>query len=620
MSLLASLGTLAAVNVAGKGVAVAASPVLELAKNRARAYLGGKVVAETEQVDEFAGPIYTGVAASAASASSVAAASPTNELSPTFRATAAQLEPKDNIRVLSREAIISGAAEPKKGVSVESALFKERIVDMNQQRIGSFRTVLSDIRNGKAPTLGQCLLALVDIATLGFISPLLKKVQLQPARYRLRWVQVEHTSNELGTEKPTTRSTSVPKTRKQTGIRVKETAMNEDVTVSKRYDAQVSNFTVYSTEAMDRKAVDSLAASIRSNPGMINNGIAVAPRDIVEHAADIERKSLVQLREQIQEKTASYDSETEFYRIGKDLKQTLGKNVLETNRVEKAHDTFVYHDFVNEAGHLDLDNTRRYKDAMEKLTAAASSKMITIEIGNNVRTIDAPTNVAHFKNGWITWVPGGSIANLGLKKGLHAKLAKADYVSAGIDAATIAVAWAKCAKAAKIAGGTKAAVGAKTAKTAAVGSAKSRAGAAIGKSASSWDKLLSNAKKAPIVREIRSLFPKPISYMRPGGFRAGIRNKVWDAAKDAHGRVRDPLTGRFMSFNKPWDMGHREGLEFRKFQTLARKHSMKRTEFLDHYNNPRIYRPELPSSNRSHWLENKTDIYFGEPFLGEIAA
>ena len=74
MSLLASLGTLAAVNVAGKGVAVAASPVLELAKNRARAYLGGKVVAETEQVDEFAGPIYTGVAASAASASSVAAA------------------------------------------------------------------------------------------------------------------------------------------------------------------------------------------------------------------------------------------------------------------------------------------------------------------------------------------------------------------------------------------------------------------------------------------------------------------------------------------------------------------------------------------------------------------
>ena len=620
MSLLASLGTVAAANVAGKGVVAASSPILEIAKNRAKAYLGGKVVAETEQVDEFAGPIYTGVAASAAPNSSVGTVSPSNELSPEFRAVEAKIGQGNNIRVLSSEKVFSGTAEPKNGVFVESVLFKERIIDMNQQRIGSFRTVLSDIRNGKTPTLGQCLLALVDIATLGFISPLLKKVQLQPAQYRLRWVQVEQTSKELGTEKPTTHLTTVPKTRTQKDIRVKETATNEDVTISKQYDAQVSNFTVYSTEAMNIKAVDALAQTIRSNPDVIGKGVAVAPRDIVEHATDIERKSLVRLREQIREKAASYDSETEFYRIGMDLKKTLGKNVTETDRVEKAQDTFVYHDFVNEAGHLDLDNTRRYKDAMEKLSAAASSQSTTIEAGKGARTIDAPTNAVHFKNGWITWVPGGSIANLGLKKGLHAKLAKVDYISAGIDAATIAVAWAKCAKAAKIAGGTKAAVGAKTAKTVAVGSAKSKGGAAIGKSASSWDKLLSNAQKAPIVREIRSLFPKPISYTRPGGFRGGIRNKVWDAAKDAHGRVRDPLTGRYMSFNKPWDMGHRPGYEFRTFTSLAKKHGMKRADFLNHYNDVKIYRPELPSSNRCHKLEDVTGIYLGEPFIGEYVA
>ena len=619
MSLVASLGTIAAANVAAKGVVAAAKPVLELVKNRARTYLGGKVISETEQVDEFAGPIYTGIAASTAPEKTVGVTTAHHELSPEFQAAEARLGPGNNIRVLSSEKVYSGTLEPKKGVSVESALFKERIIDTNQQRIGSFRAVVSDIRNGKTPTLGQCLLVLVDIATLGFLSPLLKKVQLQPAQYRLRWVQVERTNKDLGAAKATTQSTAVPKSRTQKGVRIKEKTANEDVTVTKQYDVQVSNVTAYSTEAMDRKAVDLLADKLSNDPDAINKGFAIAPKDIVEHAADVERKSMARLREQIRENTTSYDAETKFYRIGKDCKQMLGKNVSESNRVERAKDIYVYHDFINEAGHLDLDNVRRYKDAMEKLSATATSKATTTEAGKSVRALNAPTEAIHFKNGWITWAPGGSIANLGLKKGLHAKLTKADYISAGVDAATIAFACAKCAKVANMAGAAKTATGACAAKATAA-AAKAEAGAKIGKTASSWDKLLSNAKKFPIVQEIRCLFPKPISYARPGNFRVGIRNKVWDAAKDAHGRVRDPLTGRFMSFNKPWDMGHREGLEFRKFQTLAQKHSMKRPEFLDHYNNPRIYRPELPSSNRSHWLENKTDIYFGEPFLGESAA
>ena len=34
-------------------------------------------------------------------------------------------------------------------------------------------------------------------------------------------------------------------------------------------------------------------------------------------------------------------------------------------------------------------------------------------------------------------------------------------------------------------------------------------------------------------------------------------------------------------------------------------------QFLDEHNNPAKYRPELPSSNRSHKGENLTDDYFG---------
>ena len=34
--------------------------------------------------------------------------------------------------------------------------------------------------------------------------------------------------------------------------------------------------------------------------------------------------------------------------------------------------------------------------------------------------------------------------------------------------------------------------------------------------------------------------------------------------------------------------------------------------FLDEHNNPEHYRPELPSSNRSHKCEDTTDLYFGD--------
>lgn len=103
-----------------------------------------------------------------------------------------------------------------------------------------------------------------------------------------------------------------------------------------------------------------------------------------------------------------------------------------------------------------------------------------------------------------------------------------------------------------------------------------------------------------------------IDYSRPTGFREGVRDKVWENAKDAHGRVRDPVTGRYMSKEQPWDMGHKPGYEFRKHQESARERGISREQFIDEYNNPEHYRPELPSSNRSHKGEEVTDLYFGD--------
>lgn len=103
-----------------------------------------------------------------------------------------------------------------------------------------------------------------------------------------------------------------------------------------------------------------------------------------------------------------------------------------------------------------------------------------------------------------------------------------------------------------------------------------------------------------------------VSYARPSGFRKGVRDQVWDNAKGSDGLVRDPVTNRVIDPSEPWDMGHLPGYEFRKHQQSAIERAIPRRQFLDEHNNPAKYRPELPSSNRSHRGEILTDDYFGD--------
>jgi uncharacterized Zn-binding protein involved in type VI secretion len=96
-----------------------------------------------------------------------------------------------------------------------------------------------------------------------------------------------------------------------------------------------------------------------------------------------------------------------------------------------------------------------------------------------------------------------------------------------------------------------------------------------------------------------------------GAFRKGVREKAWEDAKGADGKVRDPVTGKELKFDEPWDMGHKPGYEHWKHQESAATRNLSREQFLNEYNDPTKYRPELPSSNRSHAGEIKTSDYFG---------
>jgi len=105
--------------------------------------------------------------------------------------------------------------------------------------------------------------------------------------------------------------------------------------------------------------------------------------------------------------------------------------------------------------------------------------------------------------------------------------------------------------------------------------------------------------------------PDETLYTRPTHYRTGVKEEVWEQAKDSKGIVHDLVSKKTIKFNDDWEMGHKPGYEFRKHQKSATERGITREEFLDEHNNPEHYRPELPSSNRSHKGEDMTDEYFG---------
>ncbi|OYN99527.1 GH-E family nuclease [Enemella evansiae] len=110
-------------------------------------------------------------------------------------------------------------------------------------------------------------------------------------------------------------------------------------------------------------------------------------------------------------------------------------------------------------------------------------------------------------------------------------------------------------------------------------------------------------------------------YLRPGSrpsMRDSTVRQVWDDAQDSQGRVFDPNTGERIDWTPGtsrrdvWDMGHTPGNEYRNswddyVNGRPPYDGANGTDpakvFRDHYNDPEIYQPELPSANRSRRYE-----------------
>ena len=101
---------------------------------------------------------------------------------------------------------------------------------------------------------------------------------------------------------------------------------------------------------------------------------------------------------------------------------------------------------------------------------------------------------------------------------------------------------------------------------------------------------------------------KPYANSRPS-FRKGVIEKVWENAKGEDGLVRDPNTNEVIHWNPGesrkgvWDMGHIPTAKYSKVHEAYMNGKLTTKEFVDWYNDPANYKPELPSNNRSHRYE-----------------
>ena len=101
---------------------------------------------------------------------------------------------------------------------------------------------------------------------------------------------------------------------------------------------------------------------------------------------------------------------------------------------------------------------------------------------------------------------------------------------------------------------------------------------------------------------------KPYANSRPS-FRKGVVEEVWENVKGPDGLVRDPNTGDIINWTPGqsrkgvWDMGHIPEAKYSEMHEAYMNGELTTKEFVDWYNDPANYRPELPSNNRSHKYE-----------------
>jgi RHS repeat-associated protein len=111
----------------------------------------------------------------------------------------------------------------------------------------------------------------------------------------------------------------------------------------------------------------------------------------------------------------------------------------------------------------------------------------------------------------------------------------------------------------------------------------------------------------PIKNSVRTLTEEEKKLYGRCQLRYGARKEIWERSKAPDGNVYNP-DGRILKYDEPWEIGHKPEHTFETdpIRTRAAEEGWSRKDWITYQQDPDIYRPELPSTNRSHRFQDVT--------------
>ena len=334
-------------------------------------------------------------------------------------------------------------------------LIEERVVDRRYLEHGNLTDLISEVRHGHIPTIRQLYLAIIDLADLATFKvfrPLLARVKVEPATYRLRELSADLERKTLEPTLERETESQVKLDRKEESRswfktdHVIEKIGHTDVETKKEVEIVALNVTNLCTVEMNHGAIEGLLtrrSELNDMFGDSNSLVRIENMLPPETITEINRSAMAWVRENLCSTTSKYTTVETFNRYKVDLDGFLGKKIEMSDKQVTERVQTNLTEYLSPSDIISLEHIDTYQQALEKFASVQKTMELKFD-PQIVNTYVVPSEGVTFDDGWLTYIPGGSIVNLGVKTDLGAKITGMDVFWAAVDVATIALAIASC--------------------------------------------------------------------------------------------------------------------------------------------------------------------------------
>ena len=334
-------------------------------------------------------------------------------------------------------------------------LIEERVVDRRYLEHGNLTDLISEVRHGHIPTIRQLYLAIIDLADLATFKvfrPLLARVKVESATYRLRELSADlerkvlEPTLERGTESQVKLDRKEERRSWFKTDHVVEKIGHTDVETKKEVGIVALNVTNLCTVEMNHGTIEGLltrCSELNDMFGDSNSLVRIENMLPPETIVEVNRSAMAWVRENLCSTTSEYTTIETFNRYKVDLDGFLGKKIEMSDKQVTERVQTNLTEYLSPSDKISLEHIDTYQQALEKFASVQKTEELKFD-PQIVNTYVVPSEGVTFDDGWLTYIPGGSIVNLGVKADLVAKITGMDVFWAAVDVATIALAIASC--------------------------------------------------------------------------------------------------------------------------------------------------------------------------------